>query len=134
MLALQAPETLNHVVRTHGGPYLVPRLNRRVLVGSTMEEAGFDKTPRAGQIAGLVQAAERLCPSLANAAIAELWAGLRPASPDGLPALGPTALEGYWVALGHFRNGILLAPITAQILSSWLLTGIPSLGDPPAFR
>ena len=127
MLALDtAPGTLRHVIRSHHG-YLVPRKNGRVLVGSTMEEAGFDKTPRAAQVAGLLRTAQALCPALEKSAVVECWAGLRPASKDGLPILGPTELDGYWVALGHFRNGILLAPITAQILSSWIVTGKPCL-------
>jgi glycine oxidase len=125
MVALETPQNpLRHVVRSHRA-YLVPRFGGRVLVGSTMEEAGFDKTPRAGPVAQLLRAAQQMCPALAEGAVAETWAGLRPAAPDGLPLLGPTELEGYWVALGHFRNGILLAPITAQILSGWLLTGKP---------
>ena len=127
MVALETGHApLRHVIRSHRG-YLVPRDGGRILVGSTMEEAGFDKTPRAAAIAGLLQAAQQLCPALAQSAVAEVWAGLRPATPDGLPILGPTAIENYWLALGHFRNGILLAPITAQILSAWLLTGQPSL-------
>src|SRR4029077_7797336 len=87
---------------------------------------GFDKTPRAGPLAKLLRAAQHLCHTLEESAIGNLWAGLRPAAPDGLPILGPTALAGYWLALGHFRNGILLTPITAQIMSSWILTGKPS--------
>jgi len=127
MLALDAPPgTLRHVIRSHRG-YLVPRRSGRILVGSTMEEAGFDKTPRAAQVAGLLRTAQALCPALEKSAVVECWAGLRPAAKDGLPILGPTELDGYWVALGHFRNGILLAPITAQILSSWIVTGKPCL-------
>jgi len=127
MLALDsAAGTLHHVIRSHRG-YLVPRKNGRILVGSTMEEAGFDKIPRTAQITGLLRTAQQFCPALEESAVVEFWAGLRPASKDGLPVLGPTELEGYWVALGHFRNGILLAPITAQILSSWIVTGKPSL-------
>jgi glycine oxidase len=127
IVALESPPgTLRHVIRSHRG-YLVPRHGGRILVGSTMEEAGFDKTPRATAVTGLLTSAQQLCPALGMSAVVEFWAGLRPASPDGLPVLGPTDLEGYWLALGHFRNGILLAPITAQILSSWLLTGKPSL-------
>ncbi|MBI2816557.1 MAG: glycine oxidase ThiO [Acidobacteria bacterium] len=126
MIALANPQPpLRHVVRTHR-VYLVPRRNGLVMVGSTMEEAGFDKTPRAGPIAKLLRAAQHLCPILEQSAISEFWAGLRPAAPDGLPVLGPSALDGYWLATGHFRNGILLTPITAQILSSWLLTGSSS--------
>jgi len=127
MIALEtAPGTLRHVIRSHRG-YLAPRIDGRILVGSTMEEAGFDKTPRTAQVSGLLRVAQQLCPALGNSAVLDFWAGLRPASQDGLPILGPTELDGYWLALGHFRNGILLAPITAQILSSWLLTGKPSL-------
>ena len=123
MLALESPQMLfRHVIRSHRG-YLVPRSGGRVIVGSTMEEAGFDKTPRAGPLTGLLRAAQQTCPLLAESTVAGFWTGLRPAAPDGLPVLGPTALDGYWVALGHFRNGILLAPITARILSAWLLTG-----------
>ncbi|OFW37488.1 MAG: glycine oxidase ThiO [Acidobacteria bacterium RIFCSPLOWO2_12_FULL_60_22] len=125
MLALESfPSLLRHVVRSHR-VYLVPRSGGRVLVGSTMEEVGFDKTPRAGPVMRLLRAAQEVCPALEESAVAEFWAGLRPASPDKLPLLGPTSLEGYFVALGHFRNGILLAPVTAQILSGWLLTGKP---------
>ena len=120
------PGTLRHVIR-HGHGYLVPRRDSRILVGGTMEEADFDKSPRAAALAGLLHTAEELCPTLGNSIVVEFWTGLRPASLDGLPVLGPTALDGYWVALGHFRNGILLAPITAQILCSWLVTGKPSI-------
>src|SRR5262249_40150967 len=121
MLALENSRTiLRHVVRT-SDVYLVPRLDGPVIVGSTMEEAGFDKTPRAGPLSRLLRAAQGVCPALEESAVAGFWAGLRPAAPDGLPLLGPATPDGYWVALGHFRNGILLTPITAQILSSWLL-------------
>ena len=131
MIALKSEQSpLQHVVRSHRC-YLVPRRDGRVIVGSTMEEAGFDKEPRAGPLAKLLQAALHFCPALEKSAVAEFWAGLRPASPDGLPLLGPTALEGYFVALGHFRNGIVLAPITAEILSTWLLTGQPPSGVEP---
>ncbi len=123
MLALESPEPpFRHVIRRRRC-YMVPRLGGRVIVGSTMEEAGFDKSPRAGPLTGLLRAAQKTCPVLAGSTVADFWTGLRPAAPDGLPVLGPTALDGYSVALGHFRNGILLAPITAQILSAWLLTG-----------
>lgn len=125
IIALEcAPAPLQHVVRSHR-VYLVPRLDGRILVGSTMEEVGFDKTPRAGPLTRLLHAAQQVCPRLQESAVSEFWAGLRPASPDGFPLLGPTPLEGYSLAVGHFRNGILLAPITAEILSSWLLTGKP---------
>ncbi|MBI4463186.1 MAG: glycine oxidase ThiO [Acidobacteria bacterium] len=123
IIALENPQRpLQHVIRSHRC-YLVPRRDGRVIVGSTMEEAGFDKRPRAAPLTQLLQAAQYLCPALEKSAVVEFWAGLRPASADGLPLIGPTALEGYFVALGHFRNGILLAPVTAEILSAWLLSG-----------
>ena len=125
MLALESsPALLRHVVRSQRG-YLVPRRKGRLLVGSTMEEVGFDKAPRAGPLTHLLRAVQQLCPALEECAVAEFWTGLRPASPDGLPLLGPTALPDYFVALGHFRNGILLAPATAEILAAWLLNQPP---------
>ena len=127
MLALQSDALrLRHVARSQH-VYIVPRSRGRFLIGSTMEEVGFDKTSRAGPLTGLLNIAQRICPELEKGVLDEFWAGLRPASPDGLPMLGPTALEGYFVALGHFRNGILLAPITAEILSGWLLHGKPPI-------
>jgi len=123
MLALASDSVrLRHVARNRH-LYVVPRAGGRYVIGSTMEEVGFDKTPRAGPLTGLLNGAQELCPMLEGSALSEVWAGLRPASPDRLPLLGPTALEGYFVALGHFRNGILLAPITAEILCGWLLRG-----------
>jgi glycine oxidase len=123
MLALQSSSLrLRHVARCQH-IYIVPRSGGRFLIGSTMEEAGFDKAPRAGQLTGLLNAAQRICPELEQSALTEFWTGLRPASVDGIPMLGPTALDGYFAALGHFRNGILLAPITAEILFGWLLRG-----------
>jgi glycine oxidase len=125
MLALETRSLrLRHVARC-AHIYVVPRSGGRFLIGSTMEEVGYDKTPRAGQVTGLLNAAQRICPELEQSALAEFWTGLRPASSDGLPMLGPTSLDGYFTALGHFRNGILLAPITAEILSGWLLRGKP---------
>lgn len=123
MLALASDSVrLRHVARSRH-VYVVPRAGGQYVIGSTMEEVGFDKTPRAGPLTGLLSATQQICPQLEESALTEVWAGLRPASPDGLPLLGPTALEGYFAALGHFRNGILLAPITAEILSGWLLRG-----------
>ncbi len=123
MLSLHPPtEAVRHVIRTRS-TYLVPRRNGRIVVGSTMEREGFDKTTRAAAIAALLNDAQALCPLLGQAALAETWTGLRPASLDDMPILGPSKLEGYWFAQGHFRNGILLAPITAKILARWILTG-----------
>ena len=107
---------LRHVVRAPG-VYVVPRSDGRILIGATVEEAGYDKRVDVNVIQRLHQAAANLVPQLGELRMHEAWAGLRPAAPDNLPVLGATSLPGYFVATGHFRNGILLAPITAQVLA-----------------
>ena len=97
--------------------YLVPRSDGRILVGTTVEEAGFDKRTDVATIQRLHRAAIALVPTLKNAKILEDWAGLRPGTPDALPILGATSTPGYYVATGHFRDGILLAPITARVMA-----------------
>lgn len=100
--------------------YLVPRNDGRILVGATVEYVGFDKSVTAGSVEKLLSAAIELAPELATARIEETWAGLRPDSPDHLPILGPTELDGLVMATGHFRSGILLAPITARLIGEWV--------------
>jgi glycine oxidase len=100
--------------------YLVPRNDGRILAGATVENAGFDKTLTAGGIQKVLVAAIELAPGLAHARVEETWAGLRPDSPDHLPILGPTDLEGLLIATGHFRSGISLTPITARLLCEWI--------------
>lgn len=107
---------LRHVVRSRE-VYLLPRKSGRVLIGATVEEAGFDKTVQPESIQKLHQAASNLVPWIREAKMIEAWAGLRPGSPDQLPIMGPASLPGTYVATGHFRNGILLAPITAALMS-----------------
>ncbi len=118
MLCLVMPprNLLKHVVRTPE-VYLIPRSDGRLLVGATVEEAGFDKRTDPDTIQRLHRAALKLVPKLADAKILEDWAGLRPGTPDNLPILGATPTAGYYVATGHFRDGILLAPITAQVMA-----------------
>jgi len=118
MLCLVMPSRtlLKHVIRSPE-VYLIPRSDGRLLVGATGEEAGFDKRTDPTTIQRLHRAAVALVPQLANAKILEDWAGLRPGTPDALPILGETATPGYYVATGHFRDGILLAPITAQVMT-----------------
>ena len=118
MLCVAQPEkeTVRHVVRAPG-VYLIPRSDGRLLIGATQEEAGFDKQTVPETIQRLRRAAIELVPKLADARILEAWAGLRPGTPDNLPILGPTAIPGYFVATGHFRDGILLAPITARVMA-----------------
>ncbi|MGA8763194.1 MAG: glycine oxidase ThiO [Candidatus Sulfotelmatobacter sp.] len=123
MLSLAAPSRtlLKHVVRSPE-VYLIPRTDGRIIVGTTLEEAGFDKRTDPATIQRLHRAAIALVPELRNAKILEDWAGLRPGTPDVLPILGATATPGYYVATGHFRDGILLAPITALVMAD-LITG-----------
>jgi glycine oxidase len=101
--------------------YLVPRPDGRVIAGSTLEDAGFEKhiTPEGVQkiLAGVLE----LVPGLANAQLIDSWAGLRPGTPDNLPILGPTDVRGLYMATGHYRNGILLAPATARLLTDLVL-------------
>jgi glycine oxidase len=117
MLCLISPsrDLLKHVIRAPEA-YLIPRSDGRILVGTTVEEAGFDKRTNVDAIHRLHHAAIALVPELRNAKILEDWAGLRPGTPDALPILGETETPGYYVATGHFRDGILLAPITARIM------------------
>jgi len=111
-----------HVVR-RGGCYVIPRSDGRIVVGSTVEEAGFDKTVDPGTIQRLLRAACELFPRLADARIHEAWTGLRPGTPDGLPLLGETSIRHYYACTGHFRDGILLAPSTAQAMAHLITTG-----------
>lgn len=102
--------------------YLVPRNDGRILAGSTVERIGFDHDVTAGGMRKIMNGAIELVPRLAKARIEETWAGLRPDSPDHLPILGPTDVEGLLLATGHFRSGILLAPLTAQLMREWITT------------
>jgi glycine oxidase len=100
--------------------YLVPRNDGRILAGATVEYVGFDKHVTAGGVQKILSDAIELAPGLANARIEETWAGLRPDTPDHLPILGPTDLDGLLMATGHFRSGVLLMPITARLISEWI--------------
>ncbi len=126
MLCLVMPSRtlLMHVVRSPEA-YLIPRSDGRLLVGATVEEAGFDKRTDLATIQRLHQAALALVPELRNARILEDWAGLRPGTPDALPILGETQTPCYYVATGHFRDGILLAPITAEVMAALIEGRVP---------
>lgn len=119
MLCLLMPSRtlVKHVIRSPEA-YLIPRSDGRLLVGATVEEAGFDKRTDIATIQRLHRAALALIPELRHAKILEDWAGLRPGTPDALPILGETSTPGYYVATGHFRDGILLAPITAEVMAA----------------
>jgi glycine oxidase len=115
--AMPARELLRHVLRAPE-IYLIPRSDGRLLAGATVEEAGFDKRTVPHTIQQLYRAAVTLLPALQEAKVLEAWAGLRPGTPDNLPILGVTAMPGYYVATGHFRDGILLAPVTARVMTN----------------
>ena len=127
MVALQ-PEKggPRHVLRSGHG-YLVPRPDGRVIAGSTLEEAGYEKRVTPSGLRQILSTAIDLAPSLADAEIIETWSGLRPGTPDNLPILGPVDLEGLFIATGHYRNGVLLAPATARLTAEWLTTRKTSL-------
>lgn len=120
MAALRADDVEIQRVLWSDKIYLVPRNDGRILAGATVEHVGFDKRTTAGGIQKILSAAIELAPGLANARIEETWAGLRPDSPDHLPILGPTGLDGLLIATGHFRSGILLTPITARLIRGWI--------------
>lgn len=123
MAALRHSGTpIRHVLRSERG-YLVPRGEKSpqtIVVGSTIENAGFEKKITAGGIEKILSAANELVPALEGAEIVETWCGLRPGTPDQLPILGPADLEGLVFATGHYRNGILLTPITAKLVGEWI--------------
>ncbi len=127
MLAVIAPNVLQRVVR---GPeaYLVPRSDGRLLIGATLEDAGFDKRVDPATIQRLHQAAARLAPELGEARMHEAWAGLRPGTKDDLPILGATRIDGCYAATGHYRDGILLAPITARLMAQVIGGERPEIG------
>jgi len=107
---------LRHIVRAPD-VYMVPRSDGRILIGSTLEDAGFDKRVDPETIQRLHEAATSLVPDLGEARMLETWAGLRPGTPDALPLLGGTEVANCFVAAGHYRDGILLAPLTALVMS-----------------
>jgi glycine oxidase len=111
--------------------YVVPRGDGRVVVGATVEEQGFDTRVTAGAVHDLLRAALELLPDAAELELTETVVGLRPGSPDNAPMLGPAGPDGLVVATGHYRNGILLTPVTADAVAELLVTGrVPDLIAP----
>jgi glycine oxidase len=125
ILRLRDPRGPGLVERTIRGldAYLVPRADGGYVLGATMEERGHDIAPTAGGVYELLRDMSELVPGVLELEIEELRAGLRPATPDNLPAIGPGALDGLLWATGHFRNGIVLAPITADLVATALTGG-----------
>jgi glycine oxidase len=119
------PGLLDHVVR-RGSVYVVPRGDGRYVLGATMEERGFDTKVTAGAVFELLREAVELLPGLSELELDECSAGLRPATPDGAPAIGPGVISGLHWATGHHRGGVLLAPLTAELVLSGLLGHAPA--------
>lgn len=123
MLALRhfgAP--IRHVLRSERG-YIVPRnldSPQTLVVGSTLENAGYEKRVTAGGVEKILSMANELVPELSHAELMDTWSGLRPGTPDQLPILGEAGIEGLVFATGHYRSGILLAPITAKLVGEWI--------------
>jgi glycine oxidase len=139
MLCFEAnPQIAGHVIYSQRG-YLVPRRDGRLLAGSTTEYAGFDRRVTAAGVQSITSAALEICPAISSLPLADSWAGLRPRAADGLPVLGPCAeIEGVFYATGHYRNGILLAPLTGELISAGIIekTFDPALDifSPDRFR
>jgi glycine oxidase len=111
--------------------YLVPRADGEIVVGATQEELGADTTVTAGGVWELLRDARLLVPGITELELAEAVAGLRPGTPDNAPVIGPAALPGLVLATGHFRGGVLLAPVTADVIAEYLVTGrLPELARP----
>jgi glycine oxidase len=134
MLALRmdpAAPLLRHVLWAPHGIYLVPRQNGRLLVGATVEEKGFDDRLTAGGLLALIEGAWRAVPAIEELPVVETWVGFRPGSRDDAPILGPSGIDGLVVATGHHRNGILLTPLTASVVSRYIITGrMPDVARP----
>jgi glycine oxidase len=130
MVALRhAGIPLRRVLRSERG-YIVPRDHetpQNLVAGSTIENAGYEKAVTSGGLEQILGTVNELAPSLAGAEILDTWSGLRPGTPDQLPILGPTDVEGLMIATGHYRNGILLAPVTAKLIREWITEGRTTL-------
>jgi len=112
--------------------YAIPRRDGHILVGSTLEDVGFDKAPTEDALESLKATAVELLPALADAEVVKHWAGLRPGSPDGVPYIGAVSdFDGLWLNCGHFRNGLVLAPASCQLLADLMLERKPSIDPAP---
>lgn len=115
------------------GRYAIPRRDGHILVGSTLEHAGYDKTPTGDALQSLKASAVELLPELEGATVVAHWAGLRPGSPEGIPYIGPVpGHAGLWLNCGHYRNGLVLAPASCQLFTD-LLTGAEPIIDPAPY-
>ncbi|MBF0161285.1 MAG: glycine oxidase ThiO [Magnetococcales bacterium] len=120
------PAFFRHIVYGFKG-YIVPRRDGRILLGSTLEDRGFDKAVTCDGVHQITGMGMAMVPNLRHARLSQTWSGLRPASGDNLPLLGPSSLPGLFFATGHYRNGILLTPITATVIEALLRGDSPAL-------
>ena len=118
----EGPGLLRRVVRFEGG-YVVPRADGRYVLGATVEERGFQALPTVGGVYELLRDASELVPGVSELEIEELSVGFRPGTPDNAPAIGPSSVQGLTWATGHYPNGILLAPLTAEMVVGLLAGG-----------
>lgn len=131
LLLQAAPGLFRHTLHS-SSIYLVPRYDGRVVVGATEDhEAGYDKIVRTDAVRLLLDRAVELVPKLGEAAFVDAWAGLRPGTPDRRPILGPAGPDGLLLCTGHFRNGILLAPLTAKLFAEYVASGKPPVEIAP---
>ncbi len=114
------------------GRYAIPRRDGHILIGSTLEHEGFDKTPTGSALQSLKASAVELIPALADAQVVGHWAGLRPGSPEGIPFIGPVpGFDGLWLNCGHYRNGLVLAPASCRLLTDLLVGQVPIIDPAP---
>ena len=122
VLRLRGQPLIRHIIRSPD-VYLVPRVDGELVVGATMEEQGFDARPTAGAVHDLLHEAMRVLPGISELELTETGVGFRPALRDNLPAIGATSVEGLYLATGHYRHGVMLAPTTAELLYRLIRTG-----------
>ncbi|ROM95974.1 glycine oxidase ThiO [Pseudomonas brassicacearum] len=114
------------------GRYAIPRRDGHILIGSTLEHQGFDKTPTESALESLKASAVELIPALAEAEVVGHWAGLRPGSPEGIPYIGAVpGFAGLWLNCGHYRNGLVLAPASCQLFADVMLGREPVIDPAP---
>jgi len=127
VLLKDKPSLVNHIIK-HDDVYMVPRVDGHILVGASMERVGFQRGTTTDIVDHLLDATYRITPGLKHAEVIQKWMGFRPGSPDGMPYLGPVeGHPGLWVSTGHYRNGVALAPGTADIISRWMMGEKPAL-------
>ncbi|MDT8375860.1 MAG: glycine oxidase ThiO [Mariprofundaceae bacterium] len=128
IILLKGKPGVMHSIVKHDDAYFVPRVDGHILVGASMEFVGFERGVTDEVVDSLMDSMARIAPELKSLQVEQKWMGFRPGSPDGMPFLGPVeSVPGLWVASGHYRNGVALAPVTAEIMSHWMMGETPSM-------